>query len=256
MNIYGSYDNSTTVLDEELILNKFKLSSQKIYEKIPCVRDIEYSFNSNSRTLDWFYQAVSYKETVVFIHGGYWQYCHKADFAFIVESLYENGHDVILVGYGLAPENSISSICDDINRALDFIQNRLYELGRESDGCILVGHSAGAHLATYCNQHRLVKKVVAISGIYDLRPIIDTKFNHALNLSDEEVDKYSVRKENIIKKTMLLYGENELEEIKNQSILLGSEKDINYIDCYEVSKVNHFDILNNIFSKANVKLFI
>ena len=48
---------------------------------------------------------------VNFIHGGYWQFCDKADFAFIAAGPLALGFDVVLVEYTLAPAVNLDAIC-------------------------------------------------------------------------------------------------------------------------------------------------
>ena len=66
----------------------------------------------------------------------------------------------------------------------------LNKIGKQ-DKVVLVGHSAGAHLGALCLNHPLLSKATLLSGIYDLLPIQETYLNHALNLSQEDILKYS-----------------------------------------------------------------
>lgn len=76
------YDNSRTVANEHEILAEFKRTSLLSYQKFTHIADIQYGTHPRS-TLDLF-PLEQAKKTVIFIHGGYWQWCDKSDFGFIV----------------------------------------------------------------------------------------------------------------------------------------------------------------------------
>ncbi len=87
----------------------------------------------------------------------------------------------------MAPQSHISQIVAQTQQALDFIAEQNWKTGE----VVLVGHSAGAHLGALCLNHPLLSKATLLSGIYDLLPIQETYLNHALNLSQEDILKYS-----------------------------------------------------------------
>jgi len=88
----------------------------------------------------------------VFIHGGYWQWCDKADFAFIVPPLLEQRFRCVLLEYDLAPHSGLAEIVRQVGRALDFLRRQSWAGGP----LILTGHSAGAHLAACHMAHPAV----------------------------------------------------------------------------------------------------
>ncbi|NUG52391.1 alpha/beta hydrolase, partial [Acinetobacter lactucae] len=179
------YDNARTVANEHEILAEFQRTSLLSYQKFTHIRDIEYRKYPRS-TLDLF-PLEQAKKTVIFIHGGYWQWCDKSDFAFIVPYVLAKGAQCVLLEYDLAPQSKISDIVSQVNQALDFIREQDWR----TDEVVLVGHSAGAHLAASSLGHALISEMVLLSGIYDLGPIQRTHLNHALNLSREDILKYS-----------------------------------------------------------------
>ena len=74
----------------------------------------------------------------------------------------------------------------EIGAALDWLADHgpAHGLGGR---VVLSGWSAGAQLAALHLEHRLVAAGLAISGVYDLRPLRDTALNDALKLSDGEI---------------------------------------------------------------------
>ena len=116
----------------------------------------------------------------------------------------------------------------------------------------MVGHSAGAHLAASSLGHPFISEMVLLSGIYDLRPIQSTHLNHALNLSSEDILKYSPihHSDRITIPCSILCGELELEELKWQSqnyfeIKKGQEP--NFVSFKLIPEINHYSILEHYF---------
>ncbi|NUF39163.1 alpha/beta hydrolase, partial [Acinetobacter lactucae] len=207
------YDNARTVANEHEILAEFQRTSLLSYQKITHIADIQYGTHPRS-TLDLF-PLEQVKKTVIFIHGGYWQWCDKSDFAFIVPYILAKSAQCVLLEYDLAPQSKISDIVSQVNQALDFIREQDWR----TDEVVLVGHSAGAHLAASSLGHPLISEMVLLSGIYDLGPIQRTHLNHALNLSREDILKYSPvhQLKRITIPCSILCGELELDELKWQS---------------------------------------
>ena len=126
---------------------------------------------------------------VVFVHGGYWTRLGKDFVSHFAAGALAAGFDVAIPGYTLAPDARISGITSEVGLAIA-------AAARESEGPVtLVGHSAGGHLVTrmICDDSPLpgfvrerLARVVSVSGIYDLRPLILTGMNAALNLDAAE----------------------------------------------------------------------
>lgn len=208
-----TYDNATTVSNENEILLNFKTRSLACYKYYPCIRDIQYAAHKRS-SLDLF-RLERAKTTVVFIHGGYWQWCNKSDFAFIAPPILDKNCQCVLLEYDLAPSSTMQQIVAQIRLAFDFLLQQTWI----TDEVIVIGHSAGAHLAALMQDHPLVSKTILLSGIYDLAPIAKTTLNQALKLSDQEIQQYSpIEKNQLFNKACEIFcGDQELAALKWQS---------------------------------------
>lgn len=123
---------------------------------------------------------------VVYIHGGYWQRGDRKDNGFVARHLNAAGIAVALPSYTLCPEASILDIVGELRQCL----KALWEKTRQRP--VVVGHSAGGHLAAamlatdwskVANVPAdLVKAAYAISGVFDLAPLVPTSLNEALKL--------------------------------------------------------------------------
>ena len=127
---------------------------------------------------------------VVFVHGGYWRAFDRGTWSHLAAAPLDAGWAVAMPGYVLAPEARIAAITAMIAEAVA-------AAAAEVAGPIrLCGHSAGGHLVVrqVCDDSRLpaevaarVERVVAISGLHDLRPLLRLKLNaEALKLDAAE----------------------------------------------------------------------
>jgi arylformamidase len=130
--------------------------------------------------------------TLVYLHAGYWQSRDKAQFHFLAPSFVEQGVNVALVNYPLCPDVTLDALTEAVRDAMPVILSRAK--AEISTGLVVAGHSAGAHLAIELalTDWRLrgfdrspVSKVVAISGVYDLKPLLATPLNDKLRLDQE-----------------------------------------------------------------------
>lgn len=126
----------------------------------------------------------------VFIHGGYWQSGDKSDIGFIVEPYLAAGADAVVLNYRLAPQHPLEAMVDDVMAALVHLHQGRAQ-GRYTfnpQRVALMGHSAGGHLVAMaaCRADAAgipaPAHVFAISGLFDLPPLLPSSVNHALGL--------------------------------------------------------------------------
>jgi arylformamidase len=125
---------------------------------------------------------------VVFIHGGYWQALDGSSSSHCARGLNAHGIDVAIPTYDLCPQVTIDTIIQQMRAAA----RELARLGRP---LVISGHSAGGHLAAcmlatdWPAYHAslpkdLVMAAYAISGLFDLVPLVQTSINRALRLDE------------------------------------------------------------------------
>lgn len=154
---------------------------------------------------------------LVFIHGGYWQRNRREDFAILAEGALAMGWSAALPGYTLAPEASLTTICRQVSRALDWLAAEGPAHGIAGP-IVASGWSAGGHLAALAAEHPAVAAALAISGIHELAPIRDTMLDGKLRLTEAEIaDLSPIRRPVVRKPVAVAYGGAELPELRRQS---------------------------------------
>ena len=156
---------------------------------------LDFSYGNHSREkLDLFYPGGSPRGLVVFVHGGFWKSRSKLDWSHLARGSLERGYAVTIPGYVLCPEARISNITEQIRAAVECAA------GQVPGPILLTGHSAGGHLVTrLCcpdaapqpSTLSRIKRVVAISGLFDLRPLLDASMNSELCMDPAEADRES-----------------------------------------------------------------
>ena len=126
---------------------------------------------------------------VVFVHGGYWRAFGRETWSHLAAGPLGRGWAVAMPSYLLAPEARIAAVAASIAEAVA-------AAAREVAGPLrLCGHSSGGHLVTrqVCADSRLpaavaarVERVLAISGLHDLRPLLRLALNADLRLDPRE----------------------------------------------------------------------
>jgi arylformamidase len=133
---------------------------------------------------------------VMFIHGGYWRAMDPSFHSHMARGLNERGFAVAVVGYDLCPIVTIADIIGQIRRACAFLWQRF---GRR---LLVSGHSAGGHLTAAMvatDWQKLWPKVpsdlvpagYAISGVFDVTPLVNTSMNQDFRLDAEEARRIS-----------------------------------------------------------------
>ena len=145
-------------------------------------RDLLYG-ESPRQTLDFFHPARLPRGLVVFVHGGYWLKFDKSFWSHLAAGAVAQGWCVAMPSYDLCPTVPIDEITRQIARAVDAAAARVPGPVR------LAGHSAGGHLVARmaCTDIGLacgdrIAKVVPISPISDLEPLMRTSMNTDLQI--------------------------------------------------------------------------
>ncbi len=133
------------------------------------------------------------KGLLVFVHGGYWMAFDKSYWSQFARAAVARGWAVALPSYDLAPEVRISDITKQISAAV----TKASEL--VEGPIVMAGHSAGGHLVArmICDGvlpevvAARVSRVVPISPLADLRPLMKTAMNDKLQLDAAEADAES-----------------------------------------------------------------
>lgn len=192
-------DVSQTEFDE--IMARYRSASDEAIAGLPGFTDIPYDDHSAERLDVWGSQPGEKRPVVLAIHGGYWRMLSRHDTAFMSKALAAQGIATITVDYTLAPIAPLTEIVRQVRAAVAWTYHHGAEFGLDPQRIHVLGSSAGAHLAAMCAvggwqeavglPSNLVKSAMLLSGLYDLRPLVNTFANEWLNLDNESASNMS-----------------------------------------------------------------
>lgn len=135
---------------------------------------------------------------VVFIHGGYWRSQDRRNYNFVAGPLNRAGVSVAVPGYPIAPGATMATIVASLRDALIWLCDEGGSHGLGTGPVYLAGHSAGGHLAALLAIESArdavmppVAGVCAISGLFDLAPILGTSINADVGMSVVDAARFS-----------------------------------------------------------------
>ena len=135
------------------------------------------------RVFDLFHPEGPAQGLMVFLHGGYWLAFDPSIWSHLAAGALARGWAVAIPGYTLAPEARIAAITREAVRGIAAAAARV------PGPLVVTGHSAGGHLAARMGCAQLappfadrLRRVVPISPLADLRPLMRTAMNEWLRL--------------------------------------------------------------------------
>src|SRR5215813_10246755 len=183
---YEAEYNNRRRVPEHAEINARWQAATAAYRRI-AQAELDQSYGPGERhRYDLFFAGNADAPQVVFIHGGYWQRGGREDYAFLAQALNARGLDVALPSYSLCPAVSVMDIIAELR---SFLVALWKKTGKHA---LLTGHSAGGHLTAamlatdWCRvagvPTDLVRRAIAVSGVFDLGPLVGTSLNDALGL--------------------------------------------------------------------------
>lgn len=235
-----AYNNSAAVVNSAAQMQDFEARSAALAQRPGAQLDLRYGPRPRQQ-FDYF-AGPAQADTLLFIHGGYWQMRHKNSFRFAVEGALAQGLSAALIGYTLAPEADVQAIAEEVQQAITAVSAYATSQG-QSGRILLCGWSAGGHLTALAMAHAAVVAGLGISGIYDLEPIRHTYLNQALQLSQTDARALSpLYLQPISSKPFITaYGTAELATLQNQSRVFAEALQGSLV---AVEGADHFSILN------------
>jgi arylformamidase len=200
--------------DRDAIYAQQRILSERARSQLNGLLDQRYADHPEAR-LDVFPAVLPGAATLVFFHGGYWRSNRKEDFAFLALPLVEAGVSLVLAGYPLAPSASLAQIAACATSALGWAQANAARWG--GDPIFAAGHSAGGHLAALAAARNAVRGCIALSGIFDLRPLRHTSLGTLLPPEDSALAALTPHPANGGKFLDLYVGARETSEFLRQS---------------------------------------
>lgn len=173
MDLEAEYNNRARVPGHEAVIARWFADGEAARDAHP-PRPRPYG-GSERGVIDLF-EVGPVRPWVVFLHGGYWQALGREAFSWVAPPLMAHGLNVAVPSYDLAPDCPLDTILRGVGAMAAALQA---ETGQTP---VVAGHSAGGHMAAWLVADMQARAGLAISGVFELEPLIDTSLNRALGL--------------------------------------------------------------------------
>ena len=181
-------------------LERWPRESAAARERLEMVPDVAYGGCAAER-YDVF-PARSGAPVQVFFHGGYWHSQDKHGFEFMAPAWVERGMLFVSANYPLCPEATLPELVDACRRCVVHVRDHAASWGGDPERLYVSGHSAGGHIvaslmSTEWERLRpglpadVVQGGVAISGVYDVEPMLFLEVNETLRIDAATVQTCS-----------------------------------------------------------------
>ena len=251
------YNNRDLVPEHAKFFARWAEASERVRGSLNCYLDRRYG-KAPGETIDLFPSRQGDGTCLLFIHGGYWRSMDKKDHSFLAPAWVEEGVSLAVVNYDLCPKVTVEQIVRQLLRAGRWLWLHAGDYGMDESRLFVAGHSAGAHLTAMLMAalwplldrrlpQRLFKGGLAISGLYDLRPLLQVPWLNAdLRLDEAEAVKLSPAflPPSSDAPLMTCVGGDESSEFKRQNALIGERwHDVLASDIKMPGK-NHFSVID------------
>jgi len=177
LDLEAEYNNRARVPDHPATMQRWRDAAEAARAAHP---PQEIAYGPGAREVMDLFPAGEGAPVAVFLHGGYWQALDKSWFSGLAPALLAHGVGLAIPSYDLAPAVRLGQILSQVRTAVEAIRARS---GRRP---LVFGHSAGGHMAACMLSEGRASAAVAISGVFDLAPLIPTSLNAALRLDETE----------------------------------------------------------------------
>jgi arylformamidase len=254
-----AYNNRELVPEHPQFFARWGEASARARSTMTCQLDLPYG-DMPGEKLDLFPARKGDGTCLLFIHGGYWRALDKKDHSFLAPAWVGAGVSLAVVNYDLCPRVTVGEIVQQMLRASRWLWLHAEDYGMDQDRLYVGGHSAGGHLTAMLMSalwpafdralpKDLFKGGLAISGLYDLRPLLEVEWLNAdLRLDAESALKLSPAFLPPATRAPLMtcVGGDESSEFLRQNELLGSRWRGVLAGDIAMPGRNHFSVLDGL----------
>ena len=241
-------------------VRRYEELSDDLVRTMPGELDVPYGAAGPRQMLDIFAPETGDAPILVFIHGGYWFFNSKDPRRFPAREFVPRGIAWAPINYRLAPTVPMSDIVADVRNAVKWLYEHGAQYGCDPERIYVSGNSAGGHLTAellsddWPDQYGLpadvVKGACALSGLYELEPLLECEPNEKLRLDLASAKRHSpiYHLSGQPTPTIIACGGNESAEFRRQTAAYADIlKEAGYpVTHIEVAGHDHFSIIGEL----------
>jgi arylformamidase len=182
--IDAAYDPSLRVASRQPYMDWYVRESGLTRAALDCRLDIPFGPTA-AETFDIFPSRTPNSPVLMFIHGGYWRALSSKEFSFVARGMVPHGITVAVMNYALCPQVTIAEITSQSRAALAWLTRTAQQYRGDPARIFAAGHSAGGQQVGMLLSAARLNGGIAISGLFDLRPLQHSWLQPTLQLTDE-----------------------------------------------------------------------
>ncbi len=190
------YNFGLTVPDAARWVDFYQRESAATRSKLDCALDVRFG-PTVDESVDVFPAKDPGAPLLVYIHGGYWYSRSSKDFSLVANGFVDHGVTVAVMNYSLCPKVGIPEITRQSRALVAWLHVEASSYNADPARIFVCGHSAGGQQVAmlsatdWDNDYGLpddvIKGGVAVSGIFDLRPLPYSYLQPVLQLTHEVI---------------------------------------------------------------------
>ncbi|MGU7778934.1 alpha/beta hydrolase [Burkholderia sp. PU8-34] len=260
------YNARASVSDFDAEMRTYASLALASRQRCAGILDLQYGMGQAER-IDIFPAAAAVQPAPVFvyIHGGYWRSQRKEDACSMAAALTQAGISVAMVEYTLLPEATLAEVVREVRSAIAWLYRHGGAYGIDPQRIHVCGSSAGGHLvgmlyaddwqARFNLPRDVIKGVVALSGLFDIRPLCDINVNEWLRLYPDQAALLSpaLCLPETAPPLVLSVGGLETTGFRNQTLQLHEDVSRRGLPVSLVANAhsNHFNIVNELAERGS-----
>lgn len=185
-----SYDPRVSVPDARHSLERWRKASEAVRQHTPFLADIAYGKDPAMR-LDIHPTHTPNAPVLLLFHGSMWQMVGKDDFSFLTTGFTDAGICVVNVDHAHCSTVGLLGLRDQAQQAVLWVEQTIGYFGGDPARLFAAGHAFGGTLAVnlldtdwrrFGRTRNLIKGACAVSGLYDLLPLLTSTLNDVLKM--------------------------------------------------------------------------
>lgn len=248
------FNPRAAVRDYERVREERARASRAARQSLKSWLNVPYG-NSPRQVVDIFPGDKPNGPVLIFIHGGYWRGGSKDDNCHFAPAFVKDGASVVVLEHDLCPAVTVAEIVKESQAGIAWVYRHVAEYGGDPSRLYLAGTSAGGHLVVMALAHHwekeglpqnIIKGAAAISGVYDLDPVLHISVNEEIRLSPQSARENSPMRHPPLARAPLIIavGGEESQGWRAMSadfFTLCKEREVN-CQFLEIPGVHHFSI--------------
>ncbi len=253
-----AYDQRAWAANAQEVISRYATDSLAARREFP-PSTARYG-SSDAETLDIFAPPHAKKLPVmVFIHGGAWRALGKDDASAAAPAFVRNGCLFVALNFANIPAVNLAGMVAQCRAALLWLHAHVREFGGDAERMFVSGHSSGGHLCgvmlttawqAFGAPADLLKGGIAMSGMYELFPVLLSSRGSYLTVTPEEAVELSPMRQlaHLACPVIVVHGDNESPEFQRQStVFAGTLAGMGRLAAHLVlADKNHFEVCEDL----------